>query len=80
MDSDLLLFATRDWSGMTARLILDTSLCQGHGRCYELAPDVFAADDDGHCVLKMPSVPGELVDKATLGVDNCPELALTLQE
>jgi ferredoxin len=65
---------------MSARLILDASLCQGHGRCYELAPDVFDADDDGHCVLKMSAIPDELVDKAALGVDNCPELALTLEE
>jgi ferredoxin len=63
-----------------AKLILDSSLCQGHGRCYQLAPDVFDADDDGHCVPKMTSVPDELVDKASLGVDNCPEVALTLEQ
>jgi ferredoxin len=65
---------------MTAQLILDTSLCQGHGRCYQLAPEVFDADDDGYCVLKMTTVPDELMDEASLGVDNCPELALTLEK
>ena len=25
--------------------------CVGHGRCYELAPDVFGDDERGHCVV-----------------------------
>lgn len=65
---------------MSAKLILDASLCQGHGRCYQLAPDVFDADDDGHCVLKVTSVPDDLADKAMLGIINCPELALSLEQ
>jgi ferredoxin len=27
---------------------IDPGLCQGHGRCYDLAPDLFGADDEGY--------------------------------
>ncbi|MFC4694533.1 ferredoxin [Geodermatophilus arenarius] len=30
------------------RISIDPSLCQGHGRCYDLAPDLFSADDEGY--------------------------------
>jgi len=39
------------------RVRLDTELCQGHGRCYTLAPELFDSDDLGHCVLLVDEVP-----------------------
>jgi ferredoxin len=65
---------------MTLRIILDTEACVGHGRCYSLAPDVYAADDVGHCELLLVEVPPALEAQARLGVDNCPERALRLEE
>ena len=62
------------------KLRLDTEACTGHGRCYSLAPDVFAPDDVGHCVLLVEDVPPELLAAARLGVENCPERALELEE
>jgi ferredoxin len=59
---------------------VDAELCVGHGRCYALAPDVFAPDDFGHCEILVEDVDGALVDLARLGVDNCPEQAITLEE
>ncbi len=63
------------------RLKLDSNACQGHGRCYTLAPDLFDSDDEGYAVLK---VDGELVpeqiEAAQLAVDNCPEFAITLED
>jgi ferredoxin len=61
------------------RVRLDTELCQGHGRCYTLAPELFDSDDLGHCVLLVDEVPAGLEDQARTGVDNCPEHALTLE-
>lgn len=53
--------------------------CQGHNRCYMLAPELFDVDDEGYAVLLMSGeVPAELHDKAQLAVDNCPEYAIEL--
>jgi ferredoxin len=58
---------------------VDLNLCVGHGRCYALAPDVFAADDFGHCEILTPEVEGALAEQARLGIENCPERAITLE-
>ena len=59
------------------RIVLDTAKCQGHGRCYALAPDLFDADDEGFPVLKVDGdVPAALEDQAILASDNCPEYAI----
>jgi ferredoxin len=62
------------------KLRVDLDRCTGHGRCYALAPDVFAADDYGHCELLVEDVDGPLAEQARLGVDNCPERAITLED
>ncbi len=63
------------------RLILDSEKCQGHGRCYALAPDLFDADEEGYSVLlpKGGIVPEGREGDATLAVDNCPEYAITTE-
>ena len=59
------------------RVIVDLDKCQGHGRCYGVAPTVFDADDEGYAVLLVdgPLSP-EQVAAATLAADNCPEYAI----
>lgn len=58
---------------------LDSEACQGHGRCYTLAPDLFESDDEGYAVLKVTGdVPPDQHDAARLAVDNCPEFAITV--
>jgi ferredoxin len=59
---------------------LDAERCQGHGRCYVLAPDLFDADDYGHCVLLVDEIPAGREDDARSGVENCPEQALSLED
>jgi ferredoxin len=61
------------------KIRLDVDRCQGHGRCYVLAPDLFDADDYGHCVLLVEEVPDGRQDDARTGVENCPEQALSLE-
>jgi ferredoxin len=59
------------------RIIFDSSKCEGHGRCYALAPGVFDADDEGYAVLLVDGeVPPELQERASLAVANCPEYAI----
>lgn len=63
------------------RVNLDTEKCQGHNRCYALAPELFDVDDYGTAVLLVDGdVPAELQEKARLAAANCPEFAITLVE
>ena len=60
---------------------IDPGLCQGHGRCYDLAPGLFGADDEGYGqVLGDGAVPSEAKHDADLAVLNCPEQAIQLLE
>lgn len=61
------------------RIQFDREACQGHNRCYLLAPELFDVDDEGYAVLLVEGeVPEELREKAELAADNCPEYAITL--
>jgi ferredoxin len=64
------------------KIVLDQAACVGHGRCYTLGPDVFDADEEGHCVVLVADVPPdpELEKQARTGVANCPERALRLED
>jgi ferredoxin len=62
------------------KIRLDEVACTGHGRCYALAPAVFDADDQGHCVIRHDDVPAEHASEARAAVANCPEDALTIDE
>jgi ferredoxin len=57
---------------------VDSELCQGHARCWEICPEVFSLDDEGHAVVLVADVPREHEDAAQLAEDNCPERAITL--
>ena len=60
---------------------VNSSLCQGHGRCYDLAPDLFGEDDEGYGqVLGDGTVPPDQEQDARLAVANCPEYAVQLLE
>lgn len=58
---------------------VDVAACVGHGRCYAVAPEVFDADDNGHCVVHQTEVEGSLAEKARLAARNCPEDAITVE-
>jgi ferredoxin len=60
------------------RVSLDADRCTGHGRCYSLAPDVFDADEVGHCAVLTEDVSGDLEAQARTGEQNCPEGAISL--
>ena len=63
------------------KVTVDQEKCQGHNRCYALAPELFDVDDLGTAfALNGGEVPPDLEDKARLAVDNCPEFAITLED
>lgn len=62
------------------KIHVDPTLCQGHNRCTALAPDLFDIDDEGFASAAGDgTVPADRADAAELAVDNCPELAITLE-
>jgi ferredoxin len=63
------------------KLQIDASLCQGNGRCYDLATDLFGDDEEGYGkVLGDGAVAPEKEDDARRAVLNCPEHAIRLIE
>lgn len=64
------------------RVVLDDSRCQGHNRCYSLAPDLFDVDDFGQGMVRSNPTgdPAVLKEKALLAAANCPELAIQVMD
>jgi ferredoxin len=63
------------------RVHVDREACQGHSRCYSLAPELFDVDDLGQAFeLHDGVVPDGLEDKARRAAANCPEFAITVTE
>jgi ferredoxin len=64
---------------VTVKLHIDPGLCQGHGRCYDLAPELFGDDEEGYGqVLGDGTVPDGGEKDARLAVANCPERAISM--
>jgi ferredoxin len=62
------------------RVRIDKDKCQGHGRCYTLAPSVFGEDDEGYgTVIAEGDLTDEQVTAAQLAEANCPEAAILLE-
>ena len=63
------------------RVRVDSEKCQGHNRCYALAPELFDVDDYGDAHERNDGVvPAGLEEKARLAVSNCPEYAISIEE
>lgn len=61
------------------KVVVDLARCQGHARCEDLCPDVFATDAvEGKCVILQPEFPPQLEDRVRLAIRNCPEGALRI--
>lgn len=58
------------------RVAVEADRCVGHGRCYALAPEVFTADEHGHCVVVVPEPSGAAAEQARIAAENCPESAI----
>jgi ferredoxin len=60
---------------------IDANLCQGHGRCYDLAAEVFTDDDEGYGhVIGDGVVPQAREAYALRAALNCPERAIALTD
>ncbi|GAA2453995.1 ferredoxin [Actinomadura vinacea] len=60
---------------------IDPERCQGHGRCYDLAPGLFVDDEEGYgTVLGDGAVPPGKERDARRAAANCPERAIDVLE
>jgi ferredoxin len=52
----------------------------GHGRCYVMAPDLLAYDDEGYVTIRglAIGVPDDQLEAAEDAAATCPEQAITL--
>ena len=52
----------------------------GHGRCYQMAPDLLSYDDEGYVTIRDHTidVPPDQLEAAEDAEGTCPEQAITL--
>lgn len=63
------------------KVAIDAERCQGHGRCFSLAPDLFGFDDLGNgVVLGDGTLSDQTLELAQLAQSNCPEHAIFIEE
>jgi ferredoxin len=62
------------------KAIVDHSLCEGHAKCMEQAPDVFDVRDDDLSHVLMDDIPEEQRAKVERAAHICPRAAITLEE
>jgi ferredoxin len=62
------------------KVVVDHNLCEGNGRCAEVAPQVFELRDDDRSYVLMQSPPQELRAKIQLATTLCPRQAIRLIE
>ena len=60
------------------QLVVDPIVCDGHGLCAELLPELIELDDWGYPILRSSDVPRDLAGYARRAVAACPVLALRL--
>lgn len=62
---------------MSARVAVDTAVCELHGQCVEQAPEIFSFDEDGQLRYRE-----QIEDDETAAVEDaqflCPTQAITL--
>jgi ferredoxin len=65
--------------GLTMKVKVDGSICQGHTLCAMAAPKVFQLDDeDGHAREVSEDVPTDLEPAAVEASRSCPEQAIRI--
>jgi ferredoxin len=65
---------------MGMRVRVNPIMCEAHGLCAELLPELIRLDDWGYPIIDESEVPRDLVGLAERAVDACPTLALLLEE
>ena len=63
------------------RVVIDSDLCQGQGRCFSIASTLFGFDELGNgVVLGDGGLTPATLELARLAEANCPEHAVSIEE
>lgn len=63
------------------RVKVDSEKCQGHNRCYAMAPGMFKVDEYGYATPRGDgTLSEENMELAERAVENCPERAIFIVE
>ena len=62
------------------KIAVDGAQCMGHGRCYQIAPDLLSFDDEGYVSIRdqVIHVPDDQLEFAEEAAATCPEEAISL--
>ena len=73
--------ASDDGDVVAMKVHVDSEKCQGHNRCYVLAPGMFKVDEYGYASPRGDgTVKPDDMEKAKLAVLNCPEKAIFITD
>ena len=59
---------------------IDLSLCEGHARCMESAPNLFKVGNDDYSHVLVDEIPDEEQANARRAVQTCPRAAITITD
>jgi ferredoxin len=60
-------------------VVIDESICQGHGRCYVLVPELFDANEAGFGTVTSAELDSSAIEQAAQAIASCPEGAIRLE-
>ena len=62
------------------KVVIDHTLCEGHAKCMENAPEVFEVRDDDYSYALLDEIPEDLRAKVERAVESCPRAAIRIEE
>jgi ferredoxin len=62
------------------KIVVDSNLCSGQGRCHATAASLYHLDEDGFSTADGQAIPNDEHEAARRGANACPEGAITLEE
>jgi len=65
---------------VSEHLRVNPILCDAHGHCAELFPELVRLDEWGYPIIEDGPIPPELAKEARRAVSMCPRLALLIEQ
>jgi ferredoxin len=65
---------------VSEHLRVNPILCDAHGHCAELFPELVTLDEWGYPIIEDGPIPPELAKEARRAVSMCPRLALMIEQ